>query len=105
MSGDYFIQLKPDAQPYAVYTPRRTPLLLVPKVKDEIDRLLSLGVIERDYVPTEWCAPIIVAPKGPVIRLCVDLSQFNDSVLRAHHILPSADQVLAQLADARVSAN
>ena len=40
-------------------------------------------------------------PKGPGIRLCVDLSRFNDTVMRERHILPSVDQVIAQLADAR----
>ena len=63
MSGNYLIQLKPDAQPYAVYIHRRIPLPLIPKVKDEIYQLLSLGVIERVDVPTEWSAPIVVAPK------------------------------------------
>ena len=102
MNGDYHIQLKLDTQPYAVYTPRRIPLPLMSKVKDDIDRLLSLGVIERVDVPTKWCAPIVVAPKGPRIRLYVNLSRLNDSVMREHYILPPVDQVLAQLADARV---
>ena len=102
MSGGYHIQLKPDAQPYYVYTPHRILLPLMPKVKDEIDRLLSLGVIERVDVPSEWCAPIVVASKGPGIQLCVELLRLNDSVIRERHILPSVDQVLAQLADARV---
>ena len=34
--------------------------------------------------------------------LCVDLSKLNDSVLRERLMLPSVDQVLAQLADAKV---
>lgn len=102
MREPHRIQLKPDAQPYAVYTPRRIPIPLMQKVKGEIDRLLKLGVIEPVDVPTQWCAPIVVAPKGSGIRLCVDLSRLNDSVLRERHIMPSVDQVLAQLANARV---
>jgi hypothetical protein len=102
MEGAYRIQLKPDATPYAVYAPRRIPLPLMPKVKNELDRLLKLGVIERVEEPTLWCAPIVVANKGNGIRLCVDLSRLNDSVMRERHIMPSVDQVLAQLADARV---
>jgi hypothetical protein len=102
MREPHRIQLKPDAQPYAVYTPRRIPIPLMQKVKGEIDRLLKLGVIEPVDVPTQWCAPIVVAPKGSGIRLCVDLSRLNDSVLRERHIMPSVDQLLAQLANARV---
>ena len=72
-------------------TPHRITLPLMPKIKDEIDRLLSLGVIERVDMPSEWCAPIVVAPKGLGIRLRVDLSRLNDSVVRERHILPSVD--------------
>ena len=72
------------------------------KAKDEINQLLSSGVIERVDVPTEWCASIAVAPQGSGIRLCVDLSWLNDLVMHERHILPLVDQVLAQLAGARV---
>ena len=103
MSEPYRIQLKSDAQPYAVFAPRRISLPLLPKVKNEIGRLLSLGVIKQVDKPTQWCAPIIVvAPKAQGIRLCVDLSQLNESVMREQHVLPSLDQVLAQLAGAHV---
>ena len=102
MRGDYHIQLKSDVQPYALCIPSRIPLSLMPKVKDEIGRLLSLGVIERVDVPTEWCASIVTAPKSPDIRLYVNLSRLKDSVMRERHNLPSVDQVLAQLADARI---
>ena len=74
----------------------------MPKVKEEIDRLLRLDVIARVDEPTEWCAPIVVAPKGSGIRLCVDLSQLNSAVMRERHIMPSVDQTLALLAGATV---
>ncbi len=102
MRQPYSIRLKPEAQPYAVFAPRRVPLPLLPKVQEELDRLLRLDVIARVDEPTQWCAPIVVAPKGPGIRLCVDLSQLNSSVMRERHIMPSVDQTLARLAGARV---
>ena len=101
-SEPYRIQLKSDAQPYAVYAPRRIPLPLLPKVKDEIDMLLSFGVIEHFDEPTQWCTPIFVTPKAQGVQLCVDLSRLNVSVMREQHILTSVDQVLAQLAVAQV---
>ena len=86
----------------AVYASHHIPLPLLPKVKDEIDRLLSLGVIEQVDEPTQWCAPIVVGPKAQGIRLIVDLSRLNESVMRERHVLPYVDQVLAQLAGAQV---
>ena len=62
LSGGFHIKLKPNAQSYAVYEHSRIYLPLMPKVKDEIYQLLSLGVNERVDESTEWCAPIFVAP-------------------------------------------
>lgn len=99
----YNIELQTDAQPYAVQYPRRIPVPLMSKVKKELDRLESLDVIQRITEPTEWCAPIVVVPKSnDKVRLCVDFSRLNEAVKRERHMLPTVDQVLAQLAGATV---
>ena len=36
------------------------------------------------------------------MRICVDLMKLNDNICREHHILPSVEQTLAQLAGATV---
>lgn len=41
------IELKPDAEPYSLATPRRIPFPLLPKVEAELRRMLSLGIIEE----------------------------------------------------------
>ncbi len=47
------------------------------KVSQEIDLLVSQGIITPITEPTEWCALIVVAPKkdSDRIRMCVDLSR------------------------------
>ena len=63
----------------------------------------KLGVICRVYTSTEWCAGMVVIPKGnKKVRICVDLTKLNNSVCREHHILPSVEQTLAQLSGAKV---
>ena len=57
MKDSYPIRLMPDAQPNAVHAPRRILEPLLPKVKEELDRLLHFGVISSVDKPTEWCAP------------------------------------------------
>ena len=50
------IQLKPDAQPFAIMTPRRIPLPMKSKVKEELVTMDKLGVIRKVDKPTNWCA-------------------------------------------------
>ena len=87
MAQPYNIELEPDAAPFAISTPRRVALPLLPKVKDELDKLQELGVIRPVTEPTEWCAPIVVVPKtNGGVRLCVDYTQLNKSVKRERYI-------------------
>ena len=53
MPTPYKIELRQEAQPYAVQYPRRVAVPLMPKVKKELDRLEALGVIKRVTEPTE----------------------------------------------------
>lgn len=53
--------------------------------------------------PTEWCAGMVVVPKSEgKVRICVDLTKLNTSVLRERHILPAVDSILAQISGAEV---
>lgn len=103
MPNTYKIDLKPNARPFAVHQPRRVPIPLLPKLEDEIQRLLKLGVIKEVNKPTEWCAPIVPVPKpNGKVRLCVDFTQLNENVKRQVHMLPSVDHVLGQIKDASI---
>ena len=102
LEGAYTIKLREDATPYALTTPRRVAVPLLPKVKQELDRMQSLGVITEITEPTEWCAGMVVVPKANgQVRICVDLTQLNENVCRERHMLPSVEQVLAQIGDAK----
>ena len=100
---EYHIQLKPEAKPFAIYTPRHVPLPLRDKVRKELDRMESLGVISRVDQPTPWCAGMVIVPKkNGAVRICVDLKPLNTSIQREVHPLPTVDETLAQLPGATV---
>ena len=103
LGEEYNIQLKPEAKPFAIFTPRHVPLPLRTKVQEELDRMESLGVISRVDQPTPWCAGMVVVPKkNGAITICVDLKPLNVNVQREVHPLPTVDETLAQLSGAHV---
>ena len=103
LKGEFKIALKPDAKPFAISTPRRVPLPLYGKVKNELQRMEDLGVISKVDEPTDWCAGIVVVPKKDGgVRICVDLTKLNENVLRETHPLPKIDHLLAQLGESKL---
>ena len=67
LPGPDVIKLKPEAKPYALSTPRRVPVLLLTKVKEELSRMEQIQIISKVDEPTEWCAGMVVVPKAVLI--------------------------------------
>ena len=63
MQGDYTIRLREDATPFALSTPRRVSIPLLPVVEAELKKLEGLRVIRRVESPTDWCAGMVVVAK------------------------------------------
>jgi predicted aspartyl protease len=103
MSGEHTIRLKPDAKPFAIFTPRHVAVNLMLQLRQHLDQLLRMRVIRRVDEPTPWYAGIVVLPKKTSgIRMCVDLTRLNDSVLREQYTLPAIDQMLARMTGAKL---
>ena len=97
IGGEYKIELREGAIPYSLYTPRNVPIPLRQKVKEELE---SISKVSK---PTQWCAGMVIVPKkSGDVRICVDLTALNDSVLREVHPIPKVDETLAQLAGAKL---
>lgn len=102
LQEEYVIRLQPGAQPFALSVPR-IPITLQEVVKVELAKLESDEVIRRVDTPTAWCSGVVVVPKpNGTYRLCVDLTRLNQVVLRERHVLPSVEQLLGQIGQAKV---
>lgn len=77
---------------------RRIPFSLVDKLKDELQRMESLGVIQKMYEPTDWVSSItLVSKANGKLRVCLDPRNLNKAVKRAHCSAPNIDDVKARL--------
>ncbi|UYV63745.1 K02A2.6-like, partial [Cordylochernes scorpioides] len=98
---NYKISLQPDAKPYALCTPRRVPIPLMKQVKEQLEEMTRLGVIESVEEPTEWCAGMVAVSKpGGKIRNFVDLTKLNQYIRRENYPLPATEHILGQLGNA-----
>ena len=77
--------------------PRRAPIAIQPKLKEELDRMENLGVISKVTEPTDWVSSLVIVhkPDGR-IRVCLDPAQrsqcsyqkisFTTTYSRGHNI-------------------
>ncbi|KAK2713261.1 hypothetical protein QYM36_009211 [Artemia franciscana] len=96
LPGKCKIHLKEGAVP-TVQPPKRVPIALQEKLKEELDRLEVMGIIEKTTTPTEWVNSIVVVQKpNGSLRICLDPVDLNKWVQRPYHLIPSFDDVAAK---------
>lgn len=72
-------------------------------LKQELDRLSNIGMIQKVDTPTEWISAVVVTTKkNGKVRLCIDPKPLNEALRRNHYPLPTIDDVLPLLSKARV---
>ena len=101
MKGEKFtISLMDKAVPFCVKAPRTVPYAYREKLREELELLQEQGIIAPVTEVTEWCVPIVVAPKkgSDRIRMCVDLSRLNRYVRRERYQSPTPADAVADLA-------
>lgn len=91
------INIKSDVQPYVQSVPRVVPIPLLQPLKEELERLQKLNIIEPVEYPTPWVSPIVIVRKNGKIRLCVDYTKLNKAVLRTHFPIGKVERILAQV--------
>ena len=96
------IQLKenPSVKPAMAYKPIPVPFHYKKMTKEDLDRDVRLGVIEK--VPqgevNEWCSRMVIIPKtNGKVRRSVDFQNLNDATLREVHHTPSPINLVASI--------
>ena len=81
----------------------RYPVALKEKLKEELERLDSIGVLERVSTATDWISSVVVeTKKDGSLRVCIDLRPLNKALKRCHYSMPVVDDILPDMARAKV---
>ena len=96
----YQIRVDPTVKP-TVDPPRRVPVAMRPKVKEELDRMQQMGVIEPIEKPTVWVSSMVIVEKPKKLRICIDPRRLNEAILREHYPLLTIEEVVSRLPGAK----
>ena len=101
MEGALHLQVDESASP-SVMPPRRVPLALKERLKEELARLEKANVIKREE-PTDWVSSLVVTEKpNGKLRVYIDPQHLNKALKRSHFPLPVIEDILPELADVKV---
>jgi len=100
--GEVKLKVDSNATPKALPA-RNIPIAIKEQVKTEIDTLVERGILEPVSEPTEWVNQMAVVRKSNgKIRICIDPQPLNKVLVRERYKLPTFDDILPELSQARI---
>ena len=99
----YHIKLDPTVKP-VISPPRNQPVTIRDRLKTELNKMESMGVIVAVEEPTDWVNSLVVVekPKTKQLRICLDPRPLNKAIMREHFQLPTLDDIATRLHGAKV---
>lgn len=95
---EHDIVLNNDAQ--AKRMSYRIPERLLGPLKDELDGMLKMGIIEPSK--SDWCSPVVLVPKKDgTLRFCVDFRYLNQVSKFDSYPTPRIDELVERLGKAK----
>ena len=84
-------------------TPVVSPVSLTEKVKNELDHLSAKNMITPVQQPTDWVSNLVaIMRKSGDLRVCLDPQELNKAIKREHFQLPTLDDILPNLSNAKL---
>jgi len=74
------------------------PVALRKRVKDKLKHLVKENIISAADNPKSWVSNLVIIerPDGS-LRLCLDPIELNKVIQRQHHLIPTLDEIMANL--------
>ncbi|XP_060084332.1 uncharacterized protein K02A2.6-like [Ylistrum balloti] len=102
MPGTYSIKVDPNVKP-VIHPPRKIPIFLKERVKEELESMERQGIIVKQTEPTQWVNSMVTVTKpNGKIRICIDPSDLNQGIQREHYPMKTIDDIIAEIPNANV---
>uniref|UniRef100_A0ABM0MBB2 Uncharacterized protein K02A2.6-like n=1 Tax=Saccoglossus kowalevskii TaxID=10224 RepID=A0ABM0MBB2_SACKO len=101
LPGEYKIEIDSTIKPVQ-HVPRRVPIPLKAKLKAKINEMERKGIIKKVTKSTDWISSIVVVLKPNKLRVCLDPRDLNRAIKRPKYQMPTLDEILPKLSDAKV---
>ena len=73
-----------------------------PKIVDKLKEMEKEGHLAKVTQPTDWLNSMVISTRGRKIRICLDPSDLNNAVRREHYPIPTVEEIVAKIPDAKV---
>jgi hypothetical protein len=99
--GNATVTVDPGVTPVQ-HTPRRIAVTLHQEVKTKLAELEEKNIIVKETEPTEWISSMVVVAKPGKIRISLDPKDLNKAIKRPKYQMPTLDELLPKLGNAKV---
>lgn len=89
----------------SIQPPRRVPIAMRGKLKQELESLERDGIIVKEKHNTNWVSNLVIVQRGGPgsgIRICLDPVHLNRALKRPHLQFTTLDEILPELGKAKV---
>jgi transposase InsO family protein len=102
MEGDVHLEVDQNVQPIQMPL-RRLPIALHDRVEAELRKLVDDEIIAPVTKPTPWVSALLVTTRRDnSLRVCIDPLYLNRALQRSTYYMPTIDDVLPKLCNAKV---
>ena len=85
------------------HAPRRVPVALRDRLKENLDDMVQQGIIAPVTKPTPWFSSMVVVPKkNGALRISLDPKDLNTAIKWEHYPLPTIDDIAMRLHEAKL---
>ena len=84
-----------------VHPPRKVPVYLKEKIKEELHRMEKPKLVVKQKEPSDWVNSMVAVIKPNKLRICIDPRDLNEAIRKEHFPMATTEEVVADMPQAK----